>query len=126
MRVEPVTPDTLYARILANTLPPENEQGCWIWTGRLVNKYPAMSVRTQGRRRTLRPYRLILVLLEVRGEGQYIMPLYSLYTYAGFELHHHCRTRRCCNPDHVEWLTPEDHVALHQKEDYAPNRTNSS
>ena len=34
----------------------------------------------------------------------------------GYELHHDCRNRACCNPDHLQAYTHVDHMALHAKE----------
>lgn len=37
----------------------------------------------------------------------------------GMHVHHDCRNPLCINPDHLQVLTPEDHKALHRREDSA-------
>lgn len=32
----------------------------------------------------------------------------------GMHLHHHCENKRCCNPDHLEPLTPSEHARWHR------------
>lgn len=33
----------------------------------------------------------------------------------GHHLHHQCRTIGCCNPEHLEVLTPKEHAAAHKE-----------
>lgn len=88
---------SLYARIVANTAEPANEQDCWRWTGRHDGKrggeYGRMNIRENGRHRTVQPHRVMVELIESR------------------ELHsdeetveHLCRVTLCCNPDHLVLL----------------------
>jgi len=41
------------------------------------------------------------------------------YDIEGMHVHHDCRNPLCVNPDHLQVLTPEDHIALHSREDSA-------
>jgi len=34
---------------------------------------------------------------------------------AGHHLHHKCEVKACCNPDHLEPLTPAEHSAAHRE-----------
>lgn len=68
----------------------EDENGCWLWQwGTSAIGYPS-----QGQRRAL--YLL-------RGGP---CP-------RGMQLHHHCATRLCVNPDHQSPLTTMQHAGLH-------------
>jgi hypothetical protein len=41
------------------------------------------------------------------------------YDIEGMHVHHDCRNPWCINPDHLQVLTPEGHLALHKREDSA-------
>lgn len=34
----------------------------------------------------------------------------------GFHIHHRCRQRSCCNPEHLEPISASDHARLHHAE----------
>lgn len=65
------------------------ETGCWLWTASTSEGYGAFGVE---RGRIVRAHRVTYLTLV--GEVQ-----------AGLDLDHLCRTRRCCNPAHLEPVT---------------------
>jgi hypothetical protein len=71
------------------------ETGCWIWTGKWDSGNGYGKVRHQGQ--IWMAHRLIFTLLN--GE----IP-------QGLVLDHICRTRRCCNPDHLEPVTVRENT----------------
>jgi hypothetical protein len=89
-----MTPDKLESRCRID------ENGCWIWTSYInpVTGYGAFS--TAGW--TFAAHRLSYEL--------YVGEIPS-----GFHLHHRCGNRACINPDHLELLTPGDHVRHHRQ-----------
>jgi HNH endonuclease len=70
---------------------------CWIWTGRVspTTGYGLWSWHSK----TSNTHAFVYQLLQ----GP-IPP--------GKELHHRCRNRRCCNPEHLEALTRSEHRLL--------------
>lgn len=70
---------------------------CWIWTG-CVNKksgYGSFSYQNKPHNTHVFVYELLVGPVP---EGR--------------ELHHNCRNRRCCNPNHLEPLTRSEHRKL--------------
>ena len=70
--------------------------GCWTWTGAVAlsgygNWYPGARVSEFAHRRA---YELLMGPIP-----------------AGRELDHLCRNRLCCNPDHLEPVTPAENIA---------------
>lgn len=85
----------LHAKALTNyTIDPA---GCWVWQGVVTNSGYG-SVRMG--RRYHRPHR---VIYEAHGN---IIP-------EGFHLHHRCGNLLCCNPKHLEPISPSDHALIH-------------
>lgn len=107
----PVPFSSLYERLVANTHTPESPTGCWTWKGRIVNGYPRFNVRCEGKHLQLRAHRAMLCLLECEGETELFYSLYQTYSVAEFEAEHLCDDNPACiNPDHLEWLTKEEHL----------------
>jgi hypothetical protein len=72
-----------------------DENGCWVWQ-RAGGRYGRVTVN----RRSLLAHRV----------------MYERHVGAipdGYVLHHRCENTRCCNPDHLQPMTPEDHSTLH-------------
>ena len=68
--------------------------GCWEWTGEIINGgYGRFKLQQHGVRHSYMAHRHTYTLL--RGE----IP-------AGLQIDHLCRNRKCCNPDHLEPVTP--------------------
>lgn len=89
MRIARNTVETLWNQIVKGD--------CWNWTGTLNNRgYGAVS---WGERNPKQVHRLIYELL--------IGPIPD-----GKELHHKCKNRRCCNPEHLELISREEHLKL--------------
>jgi len=71
--------------------------GCWLWTGRVVGAgYGQEQVRGQ----CISVHRFVFETL--------VGPIPD-----GHHVHHTCEVRLCCNPDHLEALSPADHRARH-------------
>lgn len=107
---------TLYHRLLAlSEQEAENPNSCWLWRGakqgRTAN-YPKINVWTGGKTRTLAAHRVSLVVSEIDGQWDLFWDLYKLYSIAGFEADHVCNNPSCINPDHLEWKTEAEHLAL--------------
>src|SRR4029077_7308465 len=70
---------------------------CWMWTGRVspTTGYGLWSWRSKTKNTHVFVYELLMGRVP-----------------DGKELHHRCRNRRCCNPDHLEALTRSEHRKL--------------
>lgn len=66
-----------------------NENGCWIWGGKLNRGYGEVRIA----KRTLSTHRLAM------GNPD------------GVVIHHACATPACCNPDHLHPVTPAENAA---------------
>jgi hypothetical protein len=82
--LDPILPERFWSK---TTIDPET--GCWLWTASTSEGYGAFGVRKGLIARAHRVTYTTLV-----GE----VP-------AGLDLDHLCRTRRCCNPAHLEPVT---------------------
>jgi len=73
--------------------------GCWIWTGRInEGGYGAVSVGKSGKKAHRVSYE--------RAKG----PIPE-----GMHIHHLCHNKACINPDHLEAVSPRDHLAADGK-----------
>lgn len=80
---------SLFARLVANTADPISDTGCWLWTGQVgTNHRPQISMRVDGKHRTLNAARVMLGLFyEIDDEA---------------EASHLCSdSYLCINPDHL-------------------------
>ncbi len=69
---------------------------CWNWIGRCLNGYGTLTVAPQKEDRAHRvAYRL------------FVGPIPD-----GIHLHHKCENPRCCNPAHLQPVTPKEHNHL--------------
>jgi HNH endonuclease len=75
----------------------DTESGCWEWQGKINDRGYGV-IRIAGK-----DHRAHRVMWEMH---------YGSIT-PGYELHHKCENRRCCNPDHLVMLTHKEHLALH-------------
>ena len=109
-RYKPQTHGSLFQRMVRNTAEPDNDQSCWLWTGSKRKRYPALSARLAGKHRRIAAHRAILVILDCGEETELFPELYDAYSIAEFQADHLCfNNPLCINPDHLQWLTPEDH-----------------
>lgn len=87
---------------------------CWIWQGGVISHgYGQVSPGELWNR----PGR-------VRGIAVHIAMWRLLVDDAipeGSQLHHTCQTRLCCNPDHLELVTQEEHSLRHHPTDACKN-----
>lgn len=79
----------------------EKTSSCWLWRGAIDGRgYGFVSVGPQGKQRRHRVHMLIYRMVK----GDYDPTL---------ELHHLCRVKHCCNPDHLSPITAAEHRRLH-------------
>jgi hypothetical protein len=87
----------LFMRLVANSAKPDdqNENGCWLWTGRTDGKrgggYGRMNVWRDGKHKTVQPHRE----MEKIFAGRELCP-------ENETIDHLCANALCINPDH--WL----------------------
>lgn len=106
----------LFTRLVRNTTAPENDQGCWEWTGVVKARYPRFNIRNdENEHKQLRPNRAMLVLIECDGNPELFWQLYVLYSLAELQADHLCFNEMCINPDHLQWLTPTENRARRYK-----------
>lgn len=88
---------SLFERLIANSepAPGQNENGCWMWTGKTDGKrwpYGTLNVRVSGQHRTLRAHRAMAKVFEGElGPEQTVDHLCGVYL--------------CVNPDHFDIVT---------------------
>lgn len=71
------------------------ETGCWIWKRSLTPQgYGLVSTRNEDG------------TLSYFGAHKWLYEKYNGKVPEGMQLDHLCRNRRCCNPDHLEVVTP--------------------
>lgn len=100
--------DGLYGRRLLRAIAAMTVEGgadgeCWDWVGAFSTvkghpTYPALSMKSGGRRRVLKAHRIAF-------EAAY-GPLPS-----GEQVHHRCGRRSCVRPEHLQAATGRDNVA---------------
>ena len=104
----------------------ENENGCWLWTGAqnehgYGNFYPREG---EAFKWNLSTHRLAYEL------AIGVIPL-------GQHVHHKCQHKLCCNPEHLQSLTPEEHgkeegrlkyrlTHCHRGHEFTPDNTYTS
>lgn len=81
--------DRLFEKFL-----PEPNSGCWLWTGAMSgNSYGSMSYEGRMQKAHRVAYKM------------FVGPVPE-----GMDLDHLCRTRICCNPDHLEPVTRSENL----------------
>lgn len=89
--------ETLPDRIKAK-LRIDEETGCWLWTGRWTTGNGYGKVSWQGKHRVA--HRIVyglLVCIETANDPTK-------------QLDHTCRNRGCCNPSHLEPVSPQENT----------------
>jgi HNH endonuclease len=86
---------------------------CWPWLRSIVRDtgYGQFSIDERGRKRKVKAHRMAFELL--RG------PIL-----AGFQVHHRCGVKTCCNPAHMELMTRSEHGRLSREEQVRTGRHN--
>jgi hypothetical protein len=85
----------------------DNESGCWIWTGANVRGYGYVRVD----RKTVLVHRYTLGLIQKLT--------------AGLQVDHLCRNRSCCNPAHLEEVSPQENFLRSEAVSAVAARTNT-
>lgn len=105
----------LWDRIVRSTAltdEPTMSTPCWTWFGKSTKNYPSINVRCDGKHRTLKVHRAMLVLKDCGAEVNLFWALYHLASVMKLEADHLCfNNPLCANPDHLQWLTREEHEA---------------
>jgi hypothetical protein len=94
-------PDALRCRIKMERMSPR----CWLWLGALSDGYGTSGGVTK----------LIRNKYGISDAQMHVI-VYRILVGTipiGFHLHHKCEVRRCCNPSHLEPLSPGDHRKVH-------------
>lgn len=68
-------------------------KGCWLWRGSTSNGYGYIGYKNKNLRVHIVSYLIF--------KGKF--PI-------GFDIHHKCNVRNCCNPDHLEAITHLENV----------------
>lgn len=95
--------DSLFLRIMARVIVLEwqNENGCWLFTGKLDKwGYGRVNVRIAGVHTTLVVHRAVWEI--IKGPIPKDMTL---------DHGEHCIANACCNPDHLEVVTNSENAA---------------
>ncbi len=73
-----------------------SDSGCWEWTGPLdIAGYGSISYKSRNWR--LHRFTWTMLVGEIK---------------PGLHIHHKCENKRCCNPAHLEALTPSQHAMV--------------
>lgn len=102
---------TLWARLMAHVAEPDNEQSCWLWTGKHDRSwYGRLNVWVPGAGAvTLSAHVASWVWLAARPESTADFVLaYMEMRHSGLEVDHLCNDPRCINPHHLEAVTPSE------------------
>ncbi len=106
--------DSLYDRLVANTLEPETDDGCWVWKGkRSGSGYGSLNLYLAelGKLVTLKAHILMWVLVASGEKSAYNVWLaYNELREAGLELDHVCRNPLCIRPCHCAAVTPLQNI----------------
>lgn len=106
----------LFARLVANTTPPENEQGCWCWNGGNTCRfgYARIAVRLKGHRHpvNLTAHVAAYVLMEIGCDASNDEVYWACMELRAskLELDHLCENTSCINPDHLELVTHKENM----------------
>lgn len=102
----------LFTRLVANTDEPENAQACWRWAGKADRwGYGRLNVWVPGLgdARTVQAHIALWVWLEAQPATVDDWWLaYCELQASGLELDHLCQAEHCCNPDHLDPVTPSE------------------
>jgi hypothetical protein len=100
---------SLYARLVANTSEPANDQACWPWTATRDRwGYGRLNIYVPGLQRHVKvqAHIALWVWLEARCTSTDDLWLaYQELQASGLELDHTCEAEGCVNPDHTEPVT---------------------
>ena len=106
----------LWARMIANTAEPENEQACWPWIAQRDRwGYGRLNVYVPGLGDSVKLMAHLCAWLCLHAGCRSADELYLAYVElqaSGLEIDHRCVNPPCCNPDHHLPMTPRENYML--------------
>ncbi len=92
---------------------PDNNELCWFWRGAInADGYGHFRINKLDKKTMLKAHRVSYALMVEEPS-------------LGMHLHHLCDHRDCVNPNHIEQLSPRDHVDIStnmgNRREYCPN-----
>lgn len=90
--------DTSLERRIGMKIKPQSN-GCWLFQGK-ADRYGLFTDRRSAQRIVVHRF-VYEMLVEPIDEGCHV--------------HHVCETKGCCNPAHLQVLTPKEHAAAHNR-----------
>lgn len=103
--------DSLFTRLVANTHEPENEQACWLWSGKRTDRagYGKTTIYVPGLKQVVSVYAHILLFVVLAAgarTGDEAWLAYQELQASGSELDHLCETPGCIHVDHLDPVPP--------------------
>ena len=106
----------LFARLVANTAEPENEQACWVWNSKVKCRYGygrfAVRVSHLQHPVLLSAHVAAWVLTEIGTDASNDDLFWACQelVYSKLELDHTCVNTSCINPDHLDLCTHLENI----------------
>ena len=104
--------DSLFTRLVANTAEPENDRACWLWQGQRDHWwYGRLNIWVPGLGRSVKVMSHLALWLCIHASPANADEFWLAYielAASGLELDHLCEMPHCCNPDHLEPVTPSE------------------
>lgn len=102
----------LWERLVANTSEPENDQACWLWTGKRDRLwYGRLNVYVPGLQATVTVMAHVATYITHAAAPQNADEFWLAYLElqrSGLEVDHLCVNPQCVSVDHLEAVTPSE------------------